>query len=84
MNNNLTKRLVSSIIILPISLLFIINGSLFFIFFLSIIFLITSFEWIKMTKEKKLYKILGIIFLILSFYAAFVLRMYAGLNFFFL
>ena len=82
MNNNLTKRLVSSIIILPISLLFIINGSLFFIFFLSIIFLITSFEWIKMTKEKKLYKILGIIFLILSFYAAFVLRMYAGLNFF--
>ena len=82
MNNNLIKRLVSSIIILPISILFIINGSLFFIFFLSIIFLITSFEWIKMTKEKKLFKILGIIFFILSFYSAFVLRTYAGLNFF--
>ena len=51
-------------------------------FFLSIIFLITSFEWIKMTKEKKLFKILGIIFFILSFYSAFVLRTYAGLNFF--
>ncbi len=82
MNNNLAKRLISSLIILPIALFFIINGSLFFIFFLSIIFLITSFEWIKMTKEKKLFKILGIIFFILSFYSAFVLRTYAGLNFF--
>ena len=52
MNNNLAKRLISSLIILPIALLFIINGSLFFMFFLSIIFLITSFEWIKMTKKK--------------------------------
>ena len=82
MNNNLVKRLISSLLILPIALLFIINGSLFFMFFLSIIFLITSFEWIKMTKEKKLFKILGIIFFILSFYSAFVLRTYAGLNFF--
>ena len=82
MNNNLAKRLISSLIILPIALVFIINGSLFFMFFLSILFLITSFEWIKMTKEKKLLKILGIIFLILSFYSAFVLRNYAGLNFF--
>ena len=82
MNNNLAKRLISSLIILPISLLFIINGSFLFMFFLSIMFLITSFEWIKMTKEKKLFKILGIIFFILSFYSAFVLRTYAGLNFF--
>ena len=82
MNNNLAKRFISSLIILPIALVFIIIGSLFFMFFLSILFLITSFEWIKMTKEKKLLKILGIIFLILSFYLAFVLRNYAGLNFF--
>ena len=82
MNNNLAKRLISSLIILPIALVFIINGSLFFIFFLSILFLITSFEWIKMTKEKNLFKILGIIFFILSFYSAFGLRNYAGLNFF--
>ncbi len=82
MNNNLVKRLISSLLILPIALLFIINGSSFFIIFLSIIFLITSFEWIKMNKKKKLFKILGIIFLILSFYSAFVLRTYAGLNFF--
>ena len=35
-----------------------------------------------MNKKKILYKILGIIFLILSFYSAFNLRTYAGLNFF--
>ena len=82
MNNNLTKRFISSLIILPIALLFIINGSFFFIFFLSILFLVTSYEWVKMSKKKILYKILGIIFLILSFYSAFNLRTYAGLNFF--
>tara|TARA_Y100000389_G_C17261414_1_gene413209 strand:+ start:101 stop:766 length:666 start_codon:yes stop_codon:yes gene_type:complete len=82
MINNLIKRLISSLIILPIALLFIINGSLFFIFFLSILFLVTSYEWMKMSKKKILYKIFGIIFLILSFYSAFHLRTYAGLNFF--
>ena len=82
MNNNLTKRLISSLIILPITLLFIINGSLFFMFFLSILFLVSSYEWMKMTKRKILYKSIGVIFLIFSFYSAFVLRTYAGLNFF--
>ncbi len=82
MNNNLAKRLISSLIILPITLLFVINGSLFFMFFLSILFLVTSYEWTKMTKRKILYKSIGIIFLIFSFYSAFVLRTYAGLNFF--
>ena len=81
MNSNLIKRFISSLIILPITFLFIVNGSLFFIFFLSVLFLVTSYEWLKMSK-KILYKILGIIFLILSFYSAFNLRTYAGLNFF--
>ena len=81
MNSNFTKRFISSLIILPITFLFIVNGSLFFIFFLSILFLVTSYEWLKMNK-KILYKILGIIFLILSFYSAFNLRAHAGLNFF--
>jgi phosphatidate cytidylyltransferase len=82
MNNNLIKRFLSSLIILPIAFLFILNGSLFFMFFLGILFLVTSYEWVRMNKKKKLYKILGIIFLILSFYSAFNLRIYAGLNFF--
>ena len=33
------KRLISSIILIPISIFFIIKGSIFFIFFLSIFFL---------------------------------------------
>tara|TARA_B100000902_G_scaffold388141_1_gene433289 strand:+ start:410 stop:1072 length:663 start_codon:yes stop_codon:yes gene_type:complete len=80
--NNLIKRFISSLIILPIALLFIINGSLFFMFFLSILFLATSYEWIKMTEKNNLYKIFGIVFFILSFYSAFLLRDYSGLNFF--
>jgi phosphatidate cytidylyltransferase len=82
MANNLIERFISSLIILPIALLFIINGSLFFIFFLGILFFVTSYEWIRMSKKKFLYKIFCIIFLILSFYSAFLLRDYAGLNFF--
>jgi len=80
--NNFIKRFISSLIILPIALLFIINGSLFFMFFLSILFLATSYEWIKMTEKNNLYKIFGIVFFILSFYSAFLLRDYSGLNFF--
>ena len=82
MNSNLTKRFLTSLIVMPIAFLFIFYGSLFFIFFLSILFLFISSEWVKMNKKRILYKILGIIFLILSFYSAYNLRTYAGLNFF--
>ena len=46
------KRLLSSIILIPIAIFFIIKGSVFFIFFLSILFLATSYEWIRMSKKK--------------------------------
>ena len=73
MNLEITKRILSSIIIAGIALFFIIKGSFFFIFFLSISFFITSFEWYKMTKNKN-YFLLGLAFLILSFLSAFLLR----------
>jgi len=82
MKKELIKRLLSSIIIIPVALLFIINGSLFFIFFLSILSLIASYEWIKMNKKKYLINFFGIIFIFCSFYLAFLLRNFAGLNFF--
>jgi phosphatidate cytidylyltransferase len=82
MNSNLNKRFLTSLIVMPIAFLFIFYGSLFFMFFLSILFLFISSEWVKMNKKRILYKILGIIFLILSFYSAYNLRTYAGLNFF--
>ncbi len=68
------KRLLSSIILIPISIFFIIKGSVFFIFFLSVLFLATSYEWFKMNKKNDLLKIFGIIFLFLSFYSTLEIR----------
>ena len=73
-NKELQKRILSSLILLPISLFFIIQGHLPFMFFLSIVFLVTSYEWMKKNKKKNLLKILGIIFLFISFYTAFEFR----------
>jgi len=73
MNQEIIKRILSSIIIIAIAFFFIIKGSFFLIFFLSICFFITSFEWYKMTKNKN-YFLLGLVFLILSFLSAFLLR----------
>ena len=78
----LQKRILSSIILIPVSFFFIIQGSLIFIFFLSLIFLATSFEWFKMTKKKDLLRIFGVFFLFFSFYSTVYLRQYIGLNFF--
>ena len=68
------KRLLSSLILFPIAIFFIIKGSVFFTFFLSILFLATSYEWLKMSKKNKLLKILGVIFLLFSFYVAYKIR----------
>mgnify|MGYP001416069824 CR=1 FL=1 len=68
------KRLLSSLLLIPITIFFIIQGSVFFTFFLSILFLATSYEWLKMSKKNNLLKILGIIFLLFSFYVAYKIR----------
>ncbi len=70
----LQKRILSSFILLPLSFFFIIQGHIFFIFFLSFVFLVTIYEWTIMSKKNNLLKFLGIIFLIFSFYTAFELR----------
>ncbi len=78
------KRILSSLILIPISIFFIIQGSVFFAFFLIIAFLLTSYEWIKMCKKFNSLKIFGIIFLFLSFLHAFGFRENFGLyNFLF-
>ena len=74
------KRLISSIILIPISIFFIVKGSVFFIFFLSVLFLATSYEWIKMSKKNDLLKLLGIIFLFISFYTTHEIRENYNLN----
>jgi len=81
-NKELQRRILSSIILIPVSIFFIIQGSFAFIFFLSLIFLVTSLEWFKMTKNKDLLRIFGLFFLFFSFFSTFYLRQYIGLNFF--
>ena len=70
MVKELEKRLMTSLILIPVSIFFITKGSIFFIFFLSILFLAASYEWILMTKKNNLFRLLGIIFLFFSFYSA--------------
>ena len=84
MKKEFEKRIYSSIIIIPISLFFLIKGSVYFTFFLSILFLATSYEWIIMCKKKVINKFLGLIFLIISFYSAYQLRNISGINSFLL
>ena len=74
MINEFEKRLLSSLILIPVAIFFIIQGSVFFTFFLSILFLATSYEWFKMSKKNNILKLSGIIFLLFSFYTAFELR----------
>ena len=82
MKKEITKRLLSSLIIAPIALFFIIKGSVFFIFFLGIIFLVTIYEWLNMSKKLKILKIYGILFLFLSFILAYLLRKTQGFDLF--
>ena len=73
MSQELTKRILSSIILIPITLFFIIKGSFLFIFFLLICLSVTSYEWYIMNKNKT-YRIFGLIFLFLSFFTIYRLR----------
>ena len=84
MQSELKKRILSSIIIIPITFYFIVQGSTFFLFFLSFLFLISSYEWIKIIKKSNLIRLIGIIFLFVSFYSAYHIRETQSLNFFFL
>ena len=73
MNNELIKRIFSSLMLIPIALFFIIKGSFLFNFFIIICFLVTSYEWHKMS-SKKPYYLMGLLFLIISFYSAYKIR----------
>ena len=76
------KRLISSIILIPLAVFFIYQGSIYFIFFLSVLFLATSYEWIRMCKTKYVMIFFGIIFSIFSFFSAFYIRENIGFLFF--
>jgi phosphatidate cytidylyltransferase len=71
--NELTKRVFSSLILIPIVVFVIIKGSILFNFFITISFIITAYEWLKMSK-KNIQKIFGLFFIIFSFYTIFQIR----------
>ncbi len=72
-NKELQKRILSSLVLIPIALFFIIKGTYFFNFFILICLFISIYEWHKMSKEIN-YTVLGIIFLMFSFYSVYYFR----------
>ncbi len=73
MDKELIKRILSSIVLIPLALFFIIKGSILFVFFILICFLIIAYEWHLMSKNKPYY-FYGFIFLIFSFLTIYSLQ----------
>ena len=73
MSQELLKRILSSIILIPMVLFIIIKGSLIFTSFVIICFFISTYEWHKISK-KKIYGFFGHIFIFFSFISVYKLR----------
>ena len=73
MENELKKRILSSIILIPIVFFLTIKGSYFFLLLLLIGIIISSYEWHFLAKNKPYYAA-GFIFLFFSFYCIYQIR----------
>ena len=73
MMNELQKRILSSIILIPLVLFLLIKGSYFFNIFLLICLFFTIYEW-YLISQKKFYCLPGLIYIAISFYFAYLLR----------
>ena len=73
MNSEIIKRIISSIILIPLSVFIIVNGSLLFTLFLLLCFLICTFELYKMVNQISILSI-GLVYLILSFISVYNIR----------
>jgi len=67
MSSEFFKRVLSSIVLIPLFFYFIIQDSIIIFFFTIICFLISCYEWHMMTKNK-FYKNYGFLFLLISFF----------------
>ena len=65
MNEELTKRILSSIVLIPFALFFIIKGSFIFNCFILICLLIIIYEWNKISKNI-IIKFLGFLFILIT------------------
>ncbi len=73
MNSEILKRIISSILLIPICIFVILQGSLIFSLFIFLTYLMSIYEWYKMSKGK-VYKLFGFIFLTISFYSIYKIR----------
>ena len=71
--NELVKRIISSVVIIPIVLFVILKGEFYFLSFLTVCFIISSYEWFRICKTK-FQKFIGLLLLIFSFISAFYIR----------
>ena len=81
--NNFLKRLLSSVILIPIILYLILLGSYFLIFFIILCFLLSCYEWNSIVKKVNV-KLYGIFFLIFSYFSFYMISLDTKLVFFIL
>ena len=73
MKNELYTRILSSLFLFPISLYIIIYGSYLFKILIIFLFLISSYEWFKISLNK-IWSLIGIFYLFFSFFIIYLLR----------
>ena len=73
MDSEFLKRIVSSLILLPVSIYIIIYGSMIFKLFLVICLIVSLYEWLSM-KKNQLLNFSGLFFLLFTFSIAYKLR----------
>ena len=67
MNREFIKRILSSIVLLPLAFYCLLTGSFLSIILIIVCFIFSCYEWNKISKNKSI-KIFGFIFLSFSFY----------------
>jgi len=73
MNRELVKRIISSLILIPITFFFIQVGSIYFKVFTFFCFIIIFIEWYKLS-ENNILRIIGFLFLVISFFSIIQIR----------
>ena len=73
MKYELYKRILSSILLIPLTLYLVFEGNVFFNFFILLCLFLTIYEWVMMN-NKKIYIFLGVFFLIFSFFTIYKIR----------
>ena len=83
MKSEIIKRILSSIVLIPLTIFIIVEGSYFFKIFLLLILFISASEWFNIAKGKS-YHFLGYLFLLISIFSVFQLRFNFTNNYFIL